>query len=133
MKNVKKTILFTVLILVILNIFCITRYEVFAAKTLQQMEEEASSWLTKGQSEAPDMGDVTQQFLEIGRILTMIGTGVLVIVTTYMGIKYMMASPEGQAKLKQQLIGLVVSSIVVFGAWGIWSLAISIGRTVMGE
>ena len=50
----------------------------------------------------------------------------MVAVTTYMGIKYLTAGPEAQAKLKTQLIGVVVSGIVIFGAYGIWSMVIKI-------
>ena len=46
----------------------------------------------------------------------------LVGVTIVMGIKYMFATPEEAAKLKQQLIGLVVSAVVVLGATAIWKI-----------
>ena len=48
--------------------------------------------------------------------------GVLVAVLTFMGIKYITSGPEAQGKLKQQLIGVVVSGVVIFGAYGIWQL-----------
>lgn len=35
----------------------------------------------------------------------------------------MTASPEEAAKIKTQLIGLVVAAIVIVGAYGIWSFA----------
>ena len=56
----------------------------------------------------------------------MVGAGVLVAVTTYMGIKYLTAGPEAQAKLKVQLIGVVVSGVVIFGAYGIWKTVVNI-------
>ena len=43
-----------------------------------------------------------------------------------MGIKYFISSPEEQAKLKGQLIGVVVSAVVIFGAYSIWKMAVSI-------
>lgn len=58
----------------------------------------------------------------IANILTAIGVFVLVGVTIVMGIKYMFATPEEAAKLKQQLIGLVVSAVVVLGATAIWKI-----------
>ena len=45
----------------------------------------------------------------------------VVVVATIMGIKYMVANPEEKAKLKTQLIGLVVATIVIFAAQFIWS------------
>ncbi len=73
-----------------------------------------------------DTSGVTDKFVALGQVLTMIGTGVMVAVTTYMGIKYLTAGPEAQAKLKTQLIGVVVAGIVIFGAYSIWSLVVNI-------
>jgi hypothetical protein len=39
-----------------------------------------------------------------------------------MAIKYFTEGPEQKAKLKQQLIGLVVSIVVIYGGVGIWTL-----------
>lgn len=60
------------------------------------------------------------ELLPIAEILTMIGTGVVIICAIVIGIKYMVASPDEQAKLKKQMVGLVVATIVIFGAYGIW-------------
>ena len=62
----------------------------------------------------------------MGSILTTIGAGVMVAVTLYMGIRFITATPEAQAKLKQQLIGLVVAGFVIFGAYFIWKIVINI-------
>lgn len=35
----------------------------------------------------------------------------------------MVASPDEAAKLKTKLVGLVVSGVVIMGAFGIWTLA----------
>ena len=37
-----------------------------------------------------------------------------------------MSPPDKQAALKQQLIGVVVAGIVIFGAYGIWSAILSV-------
>ena len=51
-----------------------------------------------------------------------IGEEFSAIATAYMGILYMISPPERQAKLKQQLIGLVVSAVVIFGGYYIWKI-----------
>lgn len=70
--------------------------------------------------------EIVTEFAGLAKILTTLGAGVLIIVITYMGIKYFISSPEEQAKLKGQLIGVVVSAVVIFGAVSIWKLAINI-------
>ena len=100
------------------------------AITLSEMEGAASNFIQYGQSHSNiNYTAVTGEFKDLAQILTMIGAGVMVAVTTYMGIKYLTAGPEAQAKLKTQLIGVVVSGVVIFGAYGIWSLVVQIAST----
>lgn len=74
--------------------------------------------------------EVTGDFKSLGQILTMIGAGVMVGVATYMGIKYLTAGPDAQAKLKEQLIGVAVSGTVIFGAYFIWKTVIQIASNL---
>lgn len=50
----------------------------------------------------------------------------MIDVTAYMGIKNLVSTPETRGKLKQQLIGLVVSGVVIFGAYYIWRAVINL-------
>ena len=94
---------------------------------LKQMQSDIDSFKAAGQENKDiDVGGITQNFVNLSQILTMIGAGVMVGVTTYMGIKYLMSGPNDQAKLKTQLIGVLVSGIVIFGAYFIWKLVIKI-------
>ena len=74
-----------------------------------------------------DMGSI---IIPVANILTAIGVVVLVAVTIVMGIKYMFATPEEAAKLKQQLIGLVVAGVVILGATAIWKIVYNILNSV---
>ena len=73
---------------------------------------------------------MSKPIVAIGRILTTIGTGVYLAATAYMGIKYLTSGPDAKAKLKQQLIGLIVSGVVIFGAYYIWETVIKIGENI---
>ena len=91
------------------------------------MQDQADTFLTNGAAQTNvNYTAIAKEFVGLGQILTMIGAGVMVAVTTYMGIKYLTAGPEAQAKLKTQLIGVVVSGVVIFGAYAIWSIVINI-------
>lgn len=95
--------------------------------SLKKMEDQAKNFLNTGAGQSKvKVEEITKGFKSLGQILTLVGAGVLVAVTAYMGIKYLTAGPEAQAKLKIQLIGIVVSGVVIFGAYGIWSLVVRI-------
>ena len=100
------------------------------AISLSEMEGKAENFIKAGSSQTQiNYDNVTKEFVSLGQILTMIGAGVMVAVTAYMGIKYLTAGPEAQAKLKTQLIGVVVSGMVIFGAYFIWSIVLKIAAT----
>ena len=55
-----------------------------------------------------------------------VGMVIAVIVGIILGIQFMTSGSEEKAKIKESLIGYVIGCIVVFGAFGIWKLAIMI-------
>ena len=109
----------------------ISAFNTVNADLLSAMEDDAQGFITNGQTQAGNINytNIAKEFTGLGQILTMVGAGVMVAVTTYMGIKYLTAGPEAQAKLKTQLIGVVVSGVVIFGAYGIWQLVVQIAST----
>lgn len=116
-------------IFVIITIVCLISIlqpvsDAVQVKTFDEMKTALEGWQEIGL--AGDSGisgnDLKEIVIPIINILTVIGVFVLVAVTIVMGIKYMFATPEAAAKLKQQLIGLVVSAVVVLGATAIWKI-----------
>ena len=95
------------------------------ASLLSEMNADVQAFKNQGDINI-DTSEVTKKFEGLGQALTMVGTGVMVAVIAYMGIKYMTAGPDAQAKLKTQLIGVVVSGIVIFGAYHIWKLVLNV-------
>ncbi len=55
-------------------------------------------------------------------VIQAIGMSVAVIMLTYIGIKYIYASPEGKAELKQQLFPYLIGCILLFG--GSWLIGL---------
>ena len=103
----------------------------FSFPSFSELMQDGKNFLSKGKNNNVSESQLQSVFLPMARILLSIGIIVLVGVTMVMGIKYMFASPEEAAKLKQQLIGLVVSALVIFGAVGIWSLAYQVLSSVL--
>lgn len=123
----KKFLIAFLLINIVMLVTYINHFEV-KADLLTTMESQASDFIEKGGGQATGFNtkSITDNFVGLGQILTMVGAGVMVAVTTYMGIKYIVSPPDKQAALKQQLIGLVVAGIVIFGAYGIWKAVIGV-------
>ena len=59
-------------------------------------------------------------------ILITIATFVAVLVGGILGVKIMIASADEKAQVKELLIPYVIGCIVVFGAFGIWKLVVTI-------
>lgn len=123
-KNFKRII--SVLIMCVLFIGIFSVINIAEAVTLSDMAGQIDKFKQAGSQATVDTTTIETEFASLGKILTTIGAGVLIIVITYMGIKYFISSPEEQAKLKGQLIGVVVSGVVIFGAYSIWKMAVSI-------
>lgn len=98
--------------------------------SITSMEKDATDFISHGEKKAGTLTKVTESitenFMGLGQLLTMIGAGVMVAVVSYMGIEYIMSPPDKQAALKQQLIGVVVAGIVIFGAYGIWKAVLGV-------
>lgn len=121
MKNKKLKMAMSVLtILLCLFMFFSTETQ---ANNIDNWIDEGNEFIEKGQTKNPiNTNEIKNAIIPIGQALVAIATVVLVVITVVMGIKYMMCtSADERAKLKTQLIGLVVSTVVIFGAQVIWS------------
>ena len=124
MMGVLKRII-SVLIMAVVMVGILSVDSTVSAIDLAGMSSKIETFKSNGTTTI-DTTEITTEFAGLAKILTTLGAGVLIIVITYMGIKYFISSPEEQAKLKGQLIGVVVSAVVIFGAVSIWELAINI-------
>lgn len=52
-------------------------------------------------------------------IIQAVGVSVAVIMLTYIGIKYIMASPDGKADLKNQLVPYLIGCVLLFAGSGL--------------
>lgn len=49
-------------------------------------------------------------------VIQAVGMSIAVIILVWLGIKYIMASPDGKAEIKKQAFGYILGSILLFGA-----------------
>lgn len=113
-------------IIIIFSLIFIHPTNSFAFPTFDEMVSQAQTWVDSGKKgNIVDEKKVSEILLPIGQFMMGLAVLILIIVTIILGIKYMSADPNTQAKLKQQMIGLVVAAAVIFGAVGIWRLVYS--------
>ena len=107
----------------------------YKGETAESLWQLAINFLHKGSSEESlDLEKVSKPFVKIGQLLMTVAIVVLTIATLVMGIKYMIATPDKKATIKKQLIGLIVSALVIFSAYTIWSIAVNLlTESVEGE
>ncbi len=109
------------------------------SKGIADILQAGREWISRGKEEADKMDygstpeDFVNSFIGIGQVLVAIGIVTIVIVTIVTAIKWLTATPDKQAKLKVQLIGLVLSIVIIFGAVGIWSLVKGIMNKVESD
>ena len=48
----------------------------------------------------------------------------------YLGIQYMITDPQGKANIKQKLIGLVIATVLIYGATGLFAIIINLGNSI---
>ena len=111
------------------NAYCMLKEEMKLASSLSvdNIMKDADDFIKNGEAtyniDETELGD-TSNFLY--NLLLGIGIIAAVGVGIALGIKYMVGSLEEKADLKQALLGYAVSCLVIFGAFGIWRLAVNI-------
>ena len=123
MKVINKFIFSVFLISLVIMLYSMNNIQANA----WEFEGQAKAFISKGKSNANiDTSTITNQFKDVGQFLSYVGAGIMVAVTSYLGVQYIMSPPDKQAALKEKLIGVVVSGIVIFGAYEIWSIVVNI-------
>lgn len=77
-----------------------------------------------------DQSELDSTISQIYNILLALGVALSVIIGAALGIKFMVGSVEEQAKTKEMLAPYVMGCIVVFGAFGIWKLMMTLLSTI---
>lgn len=118
--------IFFILIIFILMI-CSTH--IVQATTISNIIQGADGFITNGSSSDMIAGDKIKNLSDIiYNVLLILGTVIAVIVGFVLGIQFITGSVEQKAKVKDSLIPFVIGCVVIFGAFGIWKLVITILR-----
>lgn len=97
---------------------------------LQSVFDNASVFEASGNDNVYDESTLQDFSQSIYNILLSIGVAVAVIVGMVLGIKFMMVGVDSKADVKKQLVVYVAGCIIVFGAFGIWKLAVELFQNI---
>lgn len=99
-----------------------------SSHTPDEVIDEADGFISKGQSEGSKInGEALKDASNtLYNILLIIGIFLAVAIGMYLGIKFMLSSAEDRAKVKESLVPYIAGCVVIFGAFIIWKLAITL-------
>ena len=98
-----------------------------AGSSLEDMMDDADSFVSKGNEDnAINNTELADLSSVIYNIVLQVGIAVATLIGVILGIKFMLESAEGKAEVKKMLLVYVIGCIVVFGAFGIWKLVVTL-------
>ena len=114
----KKTNVILILICFV-TVFFLLHNTVFAEWDPKEMIDSAgTTWVKDTKNE--DIVKTTQTVMGTAiNVIRVVGTGIAIIMITYVAIKYMSAAPSEKADFKKSATALVVGAVVLFASTNI--------------
>ena len=132
MNNIIRRIFKIIITLIFISLLTLTTSTtVVEASFWNDMFGQAGDFIDQGKNEAEAEQDISDaQTAEVITILfntlMSLGSVIAVGIGGVLGIKYMTASAEDKAKVKESMVPYVVGTAVIFGAFAIWKIAITV-------
>lgn len=125
-KNIKFIITTIIMILIV---FILSTSSFATDATLGGIINSGSNFINSGVNSnaiVPTDESIRNTSNLIYNVLLTIGIIVMVIWGMVLGIKFITSSVEEQAEVKKSLFPYVVGCIIIFGAFGIWKIVVTI-------
>ena len=118
------------ILVIILTIFFIPTNHIYAS-SIGDIISGADDFITEGKGQQPINSENLKNLSdELYNVLLAIGVVIAVIVGLVLGIQFMTGSVEQKSKIKEALVPYIVGCVVIFGAFGIWKLVVTILQNV---
>lgn len=122
MNKILKILVFIVLFVVLLS----TNSYLMAAD-LDNIIKGGDDFINQGNTdEVINKGNVEITAKSIYNIVLTIGIIVAVVMAIVLGIQYITASVEGQAKIKEKILPFIIGCAIMFGAFAIWKILVDV-------
>lgn len=128
-----KLIKFIVITIILLMITLIIPMEEVQATMIRDIFTGADDFIANGvkdKNKTIDETDMKEMSNLLFNTLLIIAIVIAVIVGLVIGIKFMTGSVSEKANVKETLIPYIAGCIVIFGAFGIWKLVVTILSSV---
>lgn len=120
MNKILKILVFIVLFAVLLS----TNNYIMAAD-LDNIIKGGDDFINQGNTnEVINKGNVEITAKSVYNIVLTIGIIVAVVMAIVLGIQYITASVEGQAKIKERILPFIIGCAIMFGAFAIWKILV---------
>ena len=103
-----------------------TKNESTSASSLDDMMGDADKFIDSAENAAISSSSLQDFSKTFYNILLTVGIVVAVLVGSILGIKFMMGGAEEKANVKELLVPYIVGCIVIFGAFAIWKIVVTI-------
>lgn len=130
----KNKFIFTMIFVVLLTSIFIDNIVYAENSGLSQIISGGDEFMEKGSKSSGivfDKEKMKNTSNTIANILIAIGTVIAVIVSSILGIKFMIGSVEEKAQIKEALVPFIIGCIVIFGAFTIWKIFVNIGNGIV--
>ena len=125
----KFKVLLIIILIVVINISFLSINKV-QADGLSDVIKGGDKFLEAGKDQeiSIDKTELQNASKTVYNILLLAGMCIAVIISGILGIQFMIGSTEEKAQIKESMVPFIIGCIVVFGAFGIWKIFITIGN-----
>jgi len=126
-----KKIFFKIIICFIIFLSLLCTHNVSKADFWKDVVTAADAFYEIGKANSKNVDGASDDGIkeiinDIYNVLLALGVGVTVIVGGVLGIKFMLASAEDKAQLKESMKPYLTGCFVIYGAFGIWKICIQV-------
>lgn len=127
--KIKKIFLIVFLMILVLLMLSSELYAFSVSEWFSQSENAIKTGSQNGNNKI-NTGELKKASNMLFNVLLGVGTGVAVIVGAILGLQFMQAGIDKKVQVKESLVAYVISCIVLFGAFGIWKLIVTIMSSI---
>lgn len=132
MKKYRKILLTIILSLIVLSsqVYALSDILDDGKDFINDGKDKATTTVAADRIDTLDTSELQDGSDDIFNMLLAVGTVVVVIVGAVLGIQFMTAGIDKKVDVKQALFPYLISSIIMFSAFAIWDLIITIMKDI---